>query len=187
MTIATDPLSSHAYPQLADALRSQIDGIANTWEHEVRRILPSADKLTFDQVRDDLPKVLDSIARALESGEARETGDLFAATLAHGRTRFDQEFDLRELLMEYRILRPIVIDQVAGALGRPLEPGESAAMHVGIDIMVEQATMAFANFQQAQIRHAAEVERRFLSYMSHDMRNNLNSLVLTLELLKKRL
>src|SRR5207244_5672868 len=47
--------------------------------------------------------------------------------------------------------------------------------------------MSFIHHQKEQLRAAGEVQSRYLSYLSHDLRNNLNGCTLMLELLRQRL
>ena len=93
-------LRGRAYPELGRALRAGIDPIVERWQHQVRESLPSADELTFSQIRDDMPKVLQQVALALESSEPYATKKLEELTPQHGQTRFHQNFRLEELMTE---------------------------------------------------------------------------------------
>src|SRR5688572_25756839 len=98
-------LSGRAHPQLAEALRGVIERIMHRWQTLISDTLPSADKLTFRQIRNDLPKILEHAAKTLESAEPFAARTLEAVTLVHGQVRFNQNFRLEELLTEYCILR----------------------------------------------------------------------------------
>ena len=87
-------LTRRAYPELAAALRAVIEPVVSRWQHVVAEALPSADQLTLAQVRDDMPKVLEQCARALESDEPLATRKLHAITPLHGEVRFHQNFRL---------------------------------------------------------------------------------------------
>lgn len=76
-------LENHPLPELASALRGRIDDLMAAWEDAVRQFLPSADKLTFEQLRNDSLGVLRQLA---DSGHGhrhrhRRTGRLVARPL----------------------------------------------------------------------------------------------------------
>src|SRR3954468_34280 len=121
-------LRGRAYPELGRALRDRIDTIVERWQHLVRESLPSADELTFTQIRDDMPKVLQQVAAALEADQPFATRKLEEVTHQHGQTRFHQNFRLEELMTEHGILRPIVLEEVTERLGRSMNVGEVAAL-----------------------------------------------------------
>jgi signal transduction histidine kinase len=58
---------------------------------------------------------------------------------------------------------------------------------MAIDVMAQQAVVAFVGEQNTQLRVAAEAELKYLSFLSHDLNNNLSSVTLFLQLLRKRL
>src|SRR5688572_2104171 len=132
---ALELLSGRAYPELAAALRGAVDSVVLRWQEAVGDTLPTADKLTFAQIRDDLPKVLEQAAKALESDEPMATRKLEAITLIHGETRFHQNFHLDELLTEYCILRPVILQEVTERIGRPVGVEEASALMVAIDVV----------------------------------------------------
>ena len=61
---------------------------------------------------------------------------------------------------------------------------ESAALHAAIDVMLQRSVIALVDQQKNQLRAAAETELKFLSFLSHDLNNNLNSVTLTLQILR---
>ena len=64
---------------------------------------------------------------------------------------------------------------------------ESAALHAAIDVMLQRSVIALVEQQKAQLRAAAETELKFLSFLSHDLNNNLNNVTLSLEVLGQEL
>jgi hypothetical protein len=102
---AMELLASRAFPELASAVRAVISSAAAAWEKGVRDTLPAADRLTMDQLRDDLPQILSYVADALESTRRYETDLLAYIAPRHGSVRYEQGFNLNEVLIEYGILR----------------------------------------------------------------------------------
>ncbi|HSV13534.1 MAG TPA: HAMP domain-containing sensor histidine kinase [Tepidisphaeraceae bacterium] len=182
-----DLLEHHALHELADALRARTEAISVEWEKLVERTIPSADQLTFEQIRDDQPKILAMIADALEAASADEARGLLGASLEHGEVRFHQGYVEGDLLIEYRLMRRVVIEQVEDQLQRRLTTIEDLALDMGLDIACHRTMLAFTNQQRTQIMAAAESERLFLSFLSHDVRNSLGSVTLMLKVLRDRL
>ena len=180
-------LRGRAYPELAGALRDCIEAIVGRWQVVVRRALPSADELTFAQLRDDMPKVLEHVAAALEADEPLPTRKLNDLAPEHGATRFHQQFRLEELLVEHSILRPIMLEEVTSRLGRPMGVGEVSALMAGLDLMTRQASLAFVDHQTRQLKAANEAQSKYLSFLSHDLRGGLNGVCLMIEVLRREL
>lgn len=180
-------LSGRAYPELARALRGGIEPIIAKWQAVVRRALPSADELTFAQLRDDMPNVLEHVAAALESDEPLATRKLNDLAPEHGATRFQQQFKFEELLVEHSIMRPIMLEEVTVRLGRPMTVGEVAALMIGLDVMTREAALEFVGHQTRQLRAANEAQSKYLSFLSHDLRGGLNGVCLMIEVLRREL
>ena len=111
----TDLLALRPMPELAAALRARAERIIDRWNAAVDRYLPHADPLTTKQIRDSLPNVLEKIALAMESDRPEAVGVLAEVGLAHGVARFQQHYNIEEVLVEYRLLRRIVFDELQTA------------------------------------------------------------------------
>jgi signal transduction histidine kinase len=182
-----DVLMKRAYPELASAVRVAIQPVVDRWVAQVRQSLPPADEMTFAQVRDDLPAVLEQMARAIGAERPGPTEKLLEITPKHGEVRFHQSFNVDQLIAEYQVLRPILIEQVTDALARPLEPGEAVALHAGLDLVIGRSTAAFVEHQTRQLKAATEAQSKYLSFLSHDLRGGLNGVFLMIEVLRREL
>ena len=176
-------------PEVAAALRARLDRIVERWSDSVSRHLPDAKPLTVKQVRNSIPNVLEKIAVALESDRPEATDVLHEISSAHGVARFQEDYDVEELLVEYRLLRRAVFDEltVAAGAGGALTLTEVLAVDMGIDIAVQRGVAEFNRHLTEQLRSAAEAQSRYLAFVSHDLRNNLNGVTLSLEWLAQRL
>jgi signal transduction histidine kinase len=134
-----------------------------------------------------VPNVLERLARALEVDEPRPTHDLLLNSTEHGTCRYHQSFALNELLIEYHILRTVVMEEVATQLARPLEVQEFVALLAGIDEASRRGVQSFVSHQSQQLQAAAEAQSKYLSFMAHDVRGSLNGVVLMMEILKRDL
>ena len=182
-----DLLASGSMPQAAALLRGRIDSIVRRWNEAVKEHLPDADPLTAKQVRTSIPAVLEKIALALESSDPGATNVLLEVGTAHGVARFQQNYDVTELLSEYRLLRRIVFEELHAAEGRPLGPDEVMAVNMGIDAAMQRGVTSFIEHQNRLLKSGTDAESKYLSFLSHDLRNNLNGVMLTLEVLARRL
>lgn len=182
-----DLLTTRTFPELATALRAQAREVFVGWETLVRQTLPRADQLTFEQLRDDVPDILEQIARSLESNRRRNVGELLALAPMHGVTRFHQSFSLSEMLIEYDLLRASVLDQVVAHLGRRIEAEEVVGLNGALDLAARRAILAFVEYQSQELRAANEAQSKYLSFLSHDLRGGLNGVFLMIEVLKREL
>ncbi len=182
-----DLLASRSFPELAAAVRRAIENVAVRWVDVVREALPRADELTFGEVRDSLPQVLEQIAVALEAEQAPTIRFLGEITAEHGATRFHQNFNLGEVLQEYALLRPILFQEVRANLGREMTVEEINALNVGLDVSVRRAVVSFSSHQSRQLQAATEAQSKYLSFLSHDLRGGLNGVFLMIEVLKREL
>src|SRR3954470_23545792 len=178
-----DLLAFRSMPQLAGALRRRIDRVVQRWQAAVEKHLPDADPLTAKQVRDSIPSVLEKIASALESGQAEDTFVLSEVGTAHGVARFQENYNIEEVLIEYRLLRRVIFDEVQDAAGKLLTFNDAIPIDMGIDTALHRGVTAFVQHLTEQLKAAAAAERQYLSYLSHDLRNNLNSATLMLDML----
>jgi len=140
------------------------------------------DSLTAKQVRDSIPTVLEKISAALESGPAQDTFVLAELGIAHGVVGFGQNYHIEELLIEYRLLRRVIFDELQDAAGANLTFLDAMPVDMGIDAALQQGVTAFVHHLTEQLK-ASAAERNYLSYLSHDLRNNLNSATLMLDML----
>jgi signal transduction histidine kinase len=182
-----DLLALRAMPELASLLRRRIDRIIHRWQKAVERYLPDADPLTAKQVRDSIPNVLEQIANALESGHAGETYKLQEVGTAHGVARFQQNYNIQEVIIEYRLLRRVLFDELLEAGGEQLVFMDAIPVDMGVDIALERGVHEFVRHLVDRLDAAARAESKYLSYLSHDLRNNLNSITLMLEILSQTL
>ena len=182
-----DILETGVFSQLAIALRSRSEKIMARWEAMIREILPTADKLTFAQLRDHLPQTLGKMAAALESSTAHETRHLISQTTDHGELRFHQGYNVEELIIEYRLLRRILIEEVESELGRRTSMEEDIALSMGMDTVLQQGVVALVYHQRQRLQAASQAEAKYLSFLSHDLRNNLNAVTLVLQVLRMEL
>lgn len=151
------------------------------------RLLPQADQLTLKQLDNSLPDLLVQAAKALGSDQPSQTDRLIDASPVHGLTRFHQDFNLNELLIEYAILRRVTIIELSAAMGRAMSLTEQLAIAEAVDIALRQAAIAFTDHQASELRTQADAMTKYLSFLSHDLRGGLNGAMLLIEVLRRDL
>ncbi len=182
-----DVLLAGSFTELAAVLRGQADAIVPSWENMVREVLPAADALTISQLRDHIPMTLDRLADVLESTSIGTINQFILETGQHGNLRFEQGFNIDELLIEYRLLRRALIEHVESSLNRRTTIREDVALNMGIDIILHNGITAFVEHRTTDAAHDPIAAARVLSTLSHDLRNNISAVMLTLELLRRKL
>ncbi len=182
-----DELRSRSLTDAALALTSAKGVILHRWREAVAEVIPESDELTRRQFEDSIPELLDRISAALASDVSATTDELIALSPAHGRTRFHQEFSLNQLLIEYHLLRRIVLGEMSGTLERALTVEESIAVNQAIDVALRQSAVSYADQKSAELKIETAAMTKFLSFLSHDLRGGLNGAVLMIEVLKRDL
>jgi signal transduction histidine kinase len=105
----------------------------------------------------------------------------------HGEARFDQDFALGELMIEYGMLRPILIEEITSVLDRLVTVEEAQALHLAADVVLRRSVTAFVNQQKAELSALVAAQTKYLSFLSHDLRGNLNGVLLMIEVLRRDL
>lgn len=183
MNPLTAQLTHRPFHEVADAIRSRVDRITLAWDAAVRKAMPQMEHLTFDELKDSTPEILKAIADALASDDPRVIDELVRRAPAQGLSRLRLNFDVVEVMQEDRLLRSITVRHVEEGLERRMDALESEALHAAIDVMLQRSVIALVEQQKLQLRAAAETELKFLSFLSHDLNNNLNGITISLQVL----
>src|SRR4051812_45205805 len=176
-----------AFPELADAVRTRASHVLTRWENAAKEILPAADELTHAQLRNSLPDTLENLANALESSKANPTRQLLNESQEHGAVRFVQNYNLTELLVEFDVLRPILVEEAALHMKRDITLGEVIALNMGVDLAARRSILAFVQHQRRELEQATGAHAEYLSFMSHDVRGGLNAILLSTDVLHHEL
>ena len=187
MNLLIAQLTHRPFPEMARALRSEVDRITLAWDAAVRDAMPQMRHLTFDELKNSTPQILLAIADAMASDDPEMIRELITRAPAQGLSRLELKFDVAEVIQEDRLLRAITIQHVEAGLGRRMDVPESAALHAAIDVMLQRSVIALVEQQKSQLRAAAETELKFLSFLSHDLNNHLGNVTLWLQALGRDL
>jgi signal transduction histidine kinase len=151
--------------RLAAHIRQQQSAVVEAWTTQMRALGDSARAATAD----DLPEMLERIARAVETSDhsIRPTEGL---ANEHAVARLRTGHGLREVVAEFRILRRVVIERIEVVTRHDPEYREAIALlHDVIDRAVANAVAEYG----------AERDRTrdwFISILSHDLTQPLNAI-----------
>ncbi len=182
-----DLLKYQPFPALAESVRATVDVVIARWQAVVRSTLPTANELTNRQLHNDLPNILLMIADALEADEPKATKALMDEAVAHGEVRYDQNFNIGEVLIEYSLLRRLLCEEVIRHLNRDMTVEELSALNLSVDIAVRRGVVSFASEQRNELQSVVEAQTKYLSFLSHDLRGGLNGVLLMIEVLRRDL
>jgi signal transduction histidine kinase len=185
---------SEGRPQirLTDFIVANVEPILVEWESFARGIVP-ASKLESLALRDHAADILLATARDMQTAQtAAERADkakghrhpspdaaaLNGASELHALDRLGKGFDLLEVVAEYRALRASVLRLWAESGPSPhlADVDDVTRFNESID---QSITRAVASFTQ-RINQSRDL---FLAILSHDLRNPLNSIAMSAQLL----
>ena len=176
----------HALDKLAVALLEDRDAILTAWREQVRK-LDSAKKLDVPALNDHMPVWIAELASALRTlalAPADDDSDAAVAIpLVHGVQRFEDGFDIEEVVCEYNILRDCV-HTVAERLEVNLHGTGRRIVNKVFDDAIGGAVKAFAESQ------ARDVQRRraeHLAFVAHDLRTPLSAITFSAHILEQRI
>jgi signal transduction histidine kinase len=169
--------------KLATAIFEERDAMLLKWRERVRA-LPSAAQLDGPTLNDHIPGWIAELASCLvTASEAPEDGNPAVSPLAHGLQRFEDGFDIEEVVAEYNILRDC-LHQLGERHGVLLAGRDRSYVDKFFDDAIAAAVNAFAESQ------AREVHRRrteYLAFVAHDLRTPLSAITFSAHLLAQRL
>lgn len=183
-------------PNLKQLESSQLDKIFECWKQGVRedRRIESSDHLSDSALGNSVPKVLYAIADALSSGTEDDFDQFVEASLEHGRLRFKQGFDVREVAREYRLLRQTIFDVLEPELLKVSPQEQYRAVRLIDAILDEAIAQCFKQFMHEQIQameslyqqqliNNQEIERLLqlnqenFSFLAHEIKNPLTAII----------
>jgi signal transduction histidine kinase len=127
-----------------------------------------------------IPAFLDFLAEAVSPDYPRVTANSYNIIVdEHGGERARlTDYTHQELIKEYLLLRLVIVSKL-GELGVKCTSEEMAIIHVSIDEAIQRAS---SNFALA----LSEMRERFIATLSHDMKNPISVIMMSMGLLKRR-
>jgi len=162
-------------PRLAATIRRERDVLLSRWREQVRQ-LPSAKHLDTPTLNDHVPALLDELAKAFESVSDESIPEtlLAGSPPMHGVQRFQDGFDIVEVVAEYNILRGCMHD-LAESEGVGLH---GKAFHILNRVLDESIGLAVQTFATQQALAVQQRREEYLAFVAHDLRTPLNAIAL---------
>jgi two-component system phosphate regulon sensor histidine kinase PhoR len=163
------------FHRLAALVRAQHNNLLTRWRAQIRE-LPSARHLDVPTLNDHMPGLLDALATALDAASDQTIPEAIqqASAQSHGLQRFEDGFDIEEIVGEYNILRGCIHD-LAIEHGITLQ---GKPFHIINRVLDQAIGLALQTFST---QRALDVQRRrneYLSFVAHDIRTPLSALSL---------
>lgn len=167
--------------KLAALIKREQGALLASWREQVRR-LPSAKHLDSPTLNDHIPDLINELVTAFQMVADQPISEavLEGTPPAHGLQRYEDGFDIVEVVAEYNILRGCVYDMAEQA-GLGLH---GSAFHILNRFLDEAIGLAVQTFATQQ---ALEVQRRrdeYLAFVAHDLRTPLNAISLAARVLE---
>ena len=167
--------------KLAALIMDERAGLLSRWREQVR-LLPSAKHLDTPTLNDHVPPLLDELAKALRSATDKTIPEALVegSPPIHGLQRYQDGFDIVEVVAEYNILRGCIHD-LAESHDLSLQ---GKAFHILNRVFDEAIGLAIQTFATQQ---ALELQRRrdeYLAFVAHDLRTPLNAIALVARILE---
>ncbi len=166
-------MATNDLDKLATLIALERDSLLSRWREQLRQ-LPSARHLDLPTLNDHIPQFLEELATALKSGSDETIPEALreGSPLAHGSQRFEDGFDIVEVVAEYNILRGCLHD-LADSGDLNLQGKPFHVINQVLDGAIGLAVNTFAT------QRALEVQRRredYLAFVAHDLRTPLSAI-----------
>jgi two-component system, OmpR family, phosphate regulon sensor histidine kinase PhoR len=167
--------------KLAALIKRERAALLSRWREQVR-LLPSAKHLDTPTLNDHVPALLDELASAFQLVTDKTIPEalLEGSPPIHGSQRYQDGFDILEVVAEYNILRECIQD-LAESHDLSLQGKAFRILNRVFDEAIGLAIQTFATQQ------ARELQRRrdeYLAFVAHDLRTPLNAIALVARLLE---
>ena len=174
-------MSTIVISKLAALIRQQKEALLKTWRDQVRE-LPSAAGLDIPTLNDHIPTLLEELAQALEQPSDENISETLrdGSPPEHGIQRFEDGFDLTEVVSEYNILRGCVHDL---ALEHDLMMG-GRAFHILNRVLDEAIGLAVKTHAEQTALEVKKRREEYLAFVAHDLRNPLTAISMAASLLE---
>ena len=172
--------------RLADFILSNMESILVEWEAFAATVFPAAASMTPLALRNEAKEILEAVATDLSTAQTRQAqidkslgrapkvmGAPATAAQTHAILRARSGFDINQLASEYRALRASVLRLWTEAC----QPGDINLEDViRFNEAIDQALAESVQFFSEQVERARNL---LLGMLGHDMRNPLNTILMT--------
>lgn len=181
---------------LADLLERRREAIIHRWAERVRADGVADETLSPSALRNSLPEFLTQVAAALRRQAPQAACEAAPATeyvaREHGRQRYRVGFDLRNLVVEYNVLREVLF-AVIDESGLPLHMADVRVVCAAFSKGIAEAVDQFARERDEDVQassaereRASAFEQQLIAIVSHDLRGPLAAILIAAEAASRR-
>lgn len=157
--------------------------ILQLWEEKVRSTVPAAKRKTSPFLRNDIPRVVESLAEHLMPHIREVHAAAERIGREHGEQRAEQsDYALDEVLQEYQILRQVLFDFLLQT--ERDAPARAAGLVLdALDESVRHAATRFLEQRSEELRRSNRDLEHFAAIAAHDLKSPLGTISGYMELL----
>jgi signal transduction histidine kinase len=187
MTDVDDPLlnlrlTGPLMPELGGVILDRLDELEQQYVGIIREAIPRAALLDDLAVADDFLPVIRAGANAMT--DPTTLGEVYRMSPTHGVARAAQGYNFAELVRDNWERNTLLTTAIHNALGSAMSNDHFVRLHQVLRVMDGRNMMAFSRHREAGFRLAADARAEHLAMMSHDLRNGLNGVLLSLSMIR---
>jgi two-component system phosphate regulon sensor histidine kinase PhoR len=167
--------------KLAALIKRDSATLLSRWRAQVK-LLPSAKHLDTPTLNDHVPSLLDELSTALRLVTDKTIPEALVegSPPIHGLQRYQDGFDIVEVVAEYNILRGCIHD-LAESHHLTLQ---GKAFHILNRVFDEAIGLAIQTFATQQALELQKRRDEYLAFVAHDLRTPLNAIALVARILE---
>jgi signal transduction histidine kinase len=195
MTTDSRVIRAEPHAEIGNLLERDAETIVELWCMRAAEEQAAAKRVHHDVLRDDFPRFLREVAKALRASSDTEVRPHERNAVRHGMQRWESGWSLSEVVRDYQILQLVLLDYLEQMLTRPLRLREMMAVGVFIDDAIAASIASYsagrdeAALKAERERAAAleEISRRkdeFLAMLGHELRNPLAPILTAVKIIQ---
>jgi signal transduction histidine kinase len=173
------------FQKTSERLAQNVESIMSEWAKRALAEVPAAGAVGSLALADSLPLFLEQLVKGLADNRKLESkstrfheAELRRISKIHGRERAGSfNYFLAEVIFEYHILREVIFETLEER--EALLKGERDLIYSAIEQAVNDAAVQFTETH-------AEIQEKFVSTLTHDLRNPLSAAKSSAQLILRR-
>lgn len=182
MGSSTNAIRGRNFAELGEILRRDAEEIIERWSDRALAQGHGRPGAHRAELRDHLPEFLVALGEDLFGDEPDDSGTPRRRASEHGRFRWQVGWELEDVVVDYQILRIVILQHLRKVLNREPKLDEVVAIGVHIDDAIAEAVVGYVGHQSGQLAQAHQRLNEFLGVLGHELRNPLGTIAVALQL-----